>query len=126
MKTKILSFVVKNTWLHTPNHGWGNGYVIIFKDHPMYGKHYNDINGDISVHGGLTFSHHTSDMKNFTGYSDEEIKDGWVIGFDTAHFCDNSYNWPKREVVRETERLRKQMVELSFGYGKTIEKFKFK
>ncbi len=65
-------------------------------------------------------------MKNFTGYSDEEIKDGWVIGFDTAHFCDNSYNWPKREVVRETERLRKQMVELSFGYGKAIEKFKFK
>lgn len=126
MKTKILSFVVKNTWLPGTDHGWGNGYVIIFKGHPMYGKHYNDINENIYVHGGLTFSSHISEMENFTGYSDEEIKDGWIIGFDTAHLHDNTYNWPKREVLKETERLRKQIIELSLDTGKTIEKFEFK
>ena len=126
MKTKILSFVVRNTWLPGTDHGWGNGYVIIFKDHPMYGKHYNDFNQNIYVHGGLTFSSHISEMENFTGYSDEEIKDGWVIGFDTAHLHDNIYNWPKREVLKETERLRKQIIELSLDTGKTIEKFEFK
>ena len=126
MKTKILSFVVKNTWLPDIKHGWGNGYVIIFKGHPLYGKHYNDINENIYVHGGITFSSHISKMGNSTGYRNEEIKDGWVIGFDTAHLHDNTYNWPKREVLKETERLRKQIIELSLDTGKAIEKFKFK
>lgn len=51
MKTKILSFVLENEW---NKQGWGNGYVLIFKDHPMWGVEYGEI--PVYVHGGITFS----------------------------------------------------------------------
>ena len=116
MKNKIITFLRKNTWLNGGNlfvsrHGWGNGYAVIFKGHPMYGKSYNEI--PIDVHGGLTFSHDVNSLnrESFPEITDE-MKDGWMIGFDTAHYSDDMERWPKEEVKRETEHLKSQLVKL--------------
>lgn len=38
---KLFSFTIKNDWIQS-EHGWGNGYVAIPPEHPLYGKKYND------------------------------------------------------------------------------------
>lgn len=48
------------------------GYVLLPKEHYLYGKEYCDI--DIDCHGGLSYS--------------EKENEYWVIGFDCAHACD--------------------------------------
>jgi len=111
MKNKILSFIKENTWLPGMKHGWGNGYVVIFKGHPMYGKHYDEV--PVDVHGGLTFSESVNSVIGDFPELTEEMKDGWVFGFDTAHYCDDMERWPKEAVERETENLKSQFVELS-------------
>lgn len=42
MKYKCFSFIRKNDWLNGSDHGWGNGYVAISKEHPLFKKHYSD------------------------------------------------------------------------------------
>ena len=111
MKNKILSFIKENTWLSGMKHGWGNGYVVIFKGHPMYGKHYDEV--PVDVHGGLTFSESVNSLIGDFPELTEEMKDGWVFGFDTAHYNDSMERWPKEAVERETENLKSQFVELS-------------
>lgn len=53
-----------------------NGYVIVPKKHPYYMADYSDIDSDIVVHGGLTYS--STDLKS------EET----TFGFDTSHIDD--------------------------------------
>lgn len=60
--------------------GFRCGYVRVPKDHPWYGKHYDDI--DVKVHGGLTFA--KKDQECGKGGAD----DGWWFGFDCAHSGD--------------------------------------
>jgi hypothetical protein len=52
------------------------GYVILDNDHNLRGEGYDDINVD--VHGGLTFASENT----------EEGREGWMIGFDCAHYGD--------------------------------------
>ncbi len=92
------TFIRKNNWLGT-KHGWGNGYVIIPKGHKLYGVNYEEI--DVNVHGGLTFSEFANDLD--WSEMPEYSKDGWVVGFDTAHLYDNLYNWPEEKVIKETK-----------------------
>ena len=121
MKNKILSFVKKNNWLPGVKHGWGNGYVVIPNGHPMHGKHYDEV--PVGVHGGLTFSESVNSViGNFTELT-EEMKDGWVFGFDTAHYNDSMERWPKEAVEMETENLKSQFVELSPDFP--VKTFKF-
>jgi hypothetical protein len=109
---EIKSFVIENTWLNRGwgmGFGWGNGYVCIPKDHPWYGKHYDDeCYNDVEVNGGLTFS----EMIEGEGIQPwfMEYMGEYVIGFDTAHSRDNLDIWPKHEVEAETERLRQQVI----------------
>ena len=64
--------ILRHTWKLT----W-NGYVAVPTTNPYYGKSYNDIEGIIEVHGGLTFS---------------ETKDSvTTFGFDTCHSGDMSF-----------------------------------
>jgi len=121
MKNKILSFIKENTWLPGMKHGWGNGYVVIFKGHPMYGKHYGEV--PVDVHGGLTFSESVNSVIGNFPELTEEMKDGWVFGFDTAHYNDSMERWPKEAVERETENLKSQFVELSPDFP--VKHFKF-
>lgn len=90
----------ENTWLKNPivkmDHGWGNGYVKLPKDHPYFGKDYNDI--PVDVHGGLTFAEMDGEF--------------WKVGFDTAHYSDTQENFPKSRVLSETENLRNQLENL--------------
>ena len=48
------------------------GYVGVPEGHPMYGKHYDDVNVD--VHGGLTFSNDEDGL--------------WLFGYDCSHWGD--------------------------------------
>ncbi|MEM2772553.1 MAG: hypothetical protein QXR88_01760 [Candidatus Pacearchaeota archaeon] len=80
-----------------------NGYVVLPKGHKFYGKNCEDIKVDI--HGGLTFA--------------EEYREGWVIGFDTAHIFDyipllgekQYYKniWTAKKVINETKKLAEQL-----------------
>jgi len=107
------TFVLPIDWLIGVNTGWGNGYVIIPKDHKLYGVNYDHINVD--VHGGLTFAQDVGHLKNNDHWKDslEGIDEGWVVGFDTAHYQDNSINCSKEFVLAETERLKEQLMNYS-------------
>lgn len=94
--------------------GYANGYVAIFKNHPYYGKSYDEI--DINVHGGLTFSESGDktkelfkDIEWIEGDIKELNKDWWIFGFDTCHYMDSLENWPKEAVIAETINLKKQL-----------------
>lgn len=103
--TSKLTVVLKeNTWLSRyttfgmkMDFGWGNGYVDLPKDHPMWGKHYDDI--PVEVHGGLTYSEKTPDGM-------------WRVGFDTAHLGDTFKKWPRSKVEEEANRLAKQLEDM--------------
>lgn len=101
-------FVLENTHLDRRycKIGWGNGYVVIPKGHPMYGMDYDRIHEEypgIEVHGGLTYSNKGS--AQFGNTSPED----WVIGFDTCHYGDDLTNWPNESrVLDEAKRLAAQ------------------
>lgn len=83
--------------------GWGNGYVRIPEGNKYYDKNYNEI--DVSVHGGLTFSGHIT--------NDGVLSNGFWVGFDTAHYGDDSTYWTKDRVFEETINLFSQIYGLS-------------
>jgi hypothetical protein len=89
--------------------GWGNGYVVLPKGHPMHGRGYDDI--PVDVHGGLTFAQAVED----TGYEElgEEDAGGWIVGFDTAHWGDDQDTCDQDFVEEETVRLLEQLEKLS-------------
>ena len=82
------------------------GYVSIPKNHPFYGKSYWDIEDQIEVHGGLTFS---GKLHGFEGL--------W-FGWDYMHAGDYTYmpiyvsitdkRWTTQEVVDECLRVIEQ------------------
>lgn len=93
------------------------GYVLVPAEHPMFGKHYDDV--EVDVHGGLTYA---------------EAEDGlWCFGYDCAHWDDAKdpeimsdeqkkvfMNWPDTGgtiktldfCVAECESLAKQLGEM--------------
>lgn len=107
------TFIKENTWLPRNgfmDFGWGNGYVVIPKGHPLHGKHYDDIHDlipSLDVNGGLTFSDSANDLK--WDELPENSKDAWVVGFDTAHIWDTLERWSKEAVIWETEKLKEQL-----------------
>ncbi len=102
-------FVMENTWL--PRHsfmdfGWGNGYVGVTKDHPLFGINYMYLDRYIDIHGGLTFSGMIDNL--------------WCFGFDTAHSGDSIYKWGKSDVEVEAQSLQFQINKLSKATLKKI------
>lgn len=86
--------------------GWGNGYVVLDKDHPWYGKHYNNI--PVDIHGGLTYSEYI-DEKDLDHFNLENEDIGkYIIGFDTFHTGDTEEKWTKEAVQEEANRLLRQ------------------
>jgi hypothetical protein len=83
---------------------FGNGYVIVSKNSPLYGKDYNDaIFNNVEVNGGMTYANAENERLGLGG-------DGWVFGFDTQHNHDNAAMWPdEQSVLDECDRLRKQL-----------------
>ena len=127
---KIYSFTIQNNRLNYRDgieinenderyipHGWGNGYVAIPRTHPLFGVGYSNYNLDfIEIHGGLTFSRGAEELKNsdwephLSAEVKNNLKDYWVVGFDTCHCDDTQYNWPKELVEAETESLKQQII----------------
>lgn len=43
--------------------GYANGYVAVPTGHPLHGKHYDEADEVIDIHGGLTFSEPVEEIK---------------------------------------------------------------
>lgn len=86
-----------------------NGYAVILPDHRLYGKHYDDI--PVKVHGGLTFGKPAKDW--IINEIKQSYPNGFVYGFDTAHYMDEDEDWGVENVTEETKKLAVQFSELS-------------
>ena len=83
-------------------HGWGNGYVLLPKQHPFYGLAYHDLNNLMRVYKGFTFAKEIYlDGKRY-----------WGVGFDTVHGGDNLENCSKGFVINETLKLHKMLKQI--------------
>lgn len=80
---------------------WFCGYVLIPEKHPLYRKHYIELERkdiDINVHGGLT-------------YSDDHllVTREWCLGFDCNHFMDDpnvqDFEYTKEQVYLLIDRV---------------------
>jgi hypothetical protein len=108
---KIKTFIRKNTWFSSKlfEVGWGNGYVILPPDHMLVGC--KDLDAySIYAHGGITYTSYGEQAQSFIPCPIDPKS--WVIGFDTAHYMDNSTNWPQEKVLEETLRLKKEIEDL--------------
>jgi hypothetical protein len=88
----------------TYERGWGNGYAVVPKGHPLYGieepygkGHVIDVNSEIT----------------FAGWRQHNGKEYWVIGFDTAHYGDSILKWPKEAVEREAINFAEQIKKIN-------------
>ena len=79
---------------------WYCGYVVIPEDHPYYGLDYEEVEDDIDVHGGLTFSGEFEDV------------DGFLLGFDCAHAGDNPEVQDEEYTLSECMSLVDQIIEI--------------
>ena len=97
--------------------GWGNGYVLLPSNHPLYGVDYDSI--AVDVHGGLTFSDNFNTRflewienreidGDVTRENFEKFDNYWMIGFDTGHSGDGLDTCPKSYVMNETNNLLEQ------------------
>ena len=88
-------YQIRNTYNTHPT-----AYIKLNENHPLYNKHYNDI--DIDVHGGLTYS--------------EMGDDGYWIGWDYAH-CDDymrfigGKKWATDEILEHCKDVVRQLKE---------------
>jgi hypothetical protein len=112
MKTHIIenNHLARNLPGIRTDFGWGNGYVLLHKEHPWHGLHYDDI--PVDIHGGLTYSSEvTKDGLKRLGLEPED-EGMWMIGFDTCHLGDTLSKWTKERVQKEAERLYQQCKKL--------------
>lgn len=109
------AFIRENKHLEVKNmmdFGWGNGYVVIPKGHPLHGKAYDvihDLMPELETNGRLTFSD-TADTLEWDELP-KGSKNGWVVGFDTVHSWDTLERWSEEKVMKEAEKLKKQLLE---------------
>lgn len=110
----VLSFIRKNTWLHGGGHGWGNGYVVVHKSHPLYGLDEGEVDPKIPyIHGGITFSSPLKKIEWDIFPVVENPEEWWVYGFDTAHLTDSLEVWTREKVSEETKMLKKYFEKFS-------------
>ena len=81
--------------VRSPGSGGLCGYVGVARDHPFYGKNYDDVDVEaVEAHGGLTFADRCvpEDKENSICHIVEpgEDDDVWWFGFDHAHSGDVS------------------------------------
>ena len=79
------------------------GYVGLPKSHPWFGLGYDEI--DVEIHGGLTWSQHEETPGGKDRCYPHETGDTWWVGFDCAHFYDESNPKDENYVRGEIESL---------------------
>jgi hypothetical protein len=110
----LIYTVLENTWLSGMTTGWGNGYVCVPKEHPLYGIDYSDERVySLDVHGGVTFSEEVTEEDLERLSLPVQTLDMWCFGFDTAHYGDTPVKWTKEAVELETLSLKEQLEELA-------------
>ena len=115
---KIKGFIIENDQSILSGGGFANGYVVIPKDHPLWGLEYTaEEIESLNVHGGITFSEKVDeDMINHILWGkdlEDEDLGGWLIGFDTRHSGDNLKKWPRKKVEIEVINLIRQVEKLA-------------
>ena len=126
----MIHFKIKHRVIPNFDQGWGNGYVLIPKEHEYYEIPYDEI--DIDVHGGLTYSDYIT--KDFLDRSDLpkseidkiDLDHWWCIVFDSAHYGDNEYNCPESYVENQCLYLKEQLKnskKLNIIIKKTLENY---
>jgi hypothetical protein len=115
---KIKGFIIENDQTILRGGGFANGYVVIPKDHPLWGLDYTaEEMESLNVHGGITFSEKVDeDMINHVLWGkdlEEEDLGSWLIGFDTRHSGDNLKRWPRKKVELEVINLIRQVEKLA-------------
>lgn len=111
---KFKAFIIENDQLSLYGGGYGNGYVLLPKEHDLWGSYYDSEEiQNLDVHGGITFSEKVTEglliNKRFGPYLDEKDLDKWIIGFDTKHFEDTIEIWSKEMVEKEIIKLIGQL-----------------
>lgn len=104
-------YFIKETtfFLHGMDHGWGNGYVCVYKDHPIFEKGYDELY-HLDCHGGLTFSIHGSEIKDWPECpGGRGTRNWWIIGFDCNHYGDDQYSCSKEYVENQAINLLEQV-----------------
>lgn len=81
----------------TDNRTYFNGYIVLPENSKFYGKHYDVINEEITIHGGFTFC----------GFVDNK----YTIGFDTGHAFDNKSTQNVDFVLEELRNAVDQIIE---------------
>lgn len=89
------------------------GYVQLTKDNKLFEKDYMSIEEPLIVHGGITYASY--------------VEDKWFIGFDCAHFSDETFNdeffsmnskgyyRDMNYVTKECEKLAEQLSKFSLS-----------
>lgn len=130
---KSVAFIVNNDWFEVnTSHGTHNGYVAIPPTNRHYSMTIDELEEELSVHGGITFFEpviYGEKSRNGFPYKPEcvgkrnailadaefitentEIGDDWkILGFDTFHYGDNGMVWNGEKVKDETLRLLAQV-----------------
>lgn len=88
------------TSLYPRNNHWYCGYVVIPEYSPLYGVDYDDLEDNIRVHGGLTYSGRIDGI------------DGYLIGFDCNHAWDDPHIQDEIYTRGECESLIDQIIKL--------------
>lgn len=139
MKEKLVAFIRDTSFLdvnfdlsgYVFEHGTHNGYVAVPPENRYHGRSWKDMEEEINVHGGITFSEPVTypDKMNGREIREEYIgkrnailekaefitenteigDDWWIFGFDTAHWGDNKYDWDRQAVIDETLSLMEQL-----------------
>ena len=81
------------------NNEWYCVYVVIPKGHKYYDVDYEDVEEEIDVHGGLTFSGELDGI------------DGYLLGFDCNHSFDNPVDQDASYTLSECKRMVDQLIE---------------
>jgi hypothetical protein len=103
----IETLLKRTDWLPCDvKHGYGCGYIGLPKEHPWYGKDYDEL-AHVTVHGGLTW---------VANYVSARPVDGlWWLGFNTNHWEDNAENCNEAYCLEQLEWLKKQALEAAIG-----------
>lgn len=86
--------------LYPINDHWYCGYVVIPEYSPLYEADYQDLEDDIRVHGGLTFSGRIEGV------------DGYLLGFDCNHAWDDPHVQDEKYTLKECKSLADQLISL--------------
>lgn len=85
-----------------PLGGEWNGYIIVPRSNPCFGKHDDEL--EVHIHGGFTFGACAAEVDWAEIPENYRNEDHWIYGWDTQHLYDTPAKWPKEKVERETAR----------------------